>query len=123
MLAHGNLYRHLNLYEVTPHTHAIKKHVLNITDFIYKIVDEVAAEAISIVQHILCEDTLYSIVEAKVIYLAETTIMVHHIMCEDKLCYTTETEGECLKYDTVARSDCREDDQTKSISSLGLSVR
>ena len=57
LLAHGNSNQSSNLYEATPHAHDIEKDVLKMTEFIYKFVDGVAADAIAMAQHTLCEFT------------------------------------------------------------------
>ena len=65
LLTHRNLHQSLNLYKATSYARDIEKDVLKITEFIYKVVDGVAAEAISVVQHTLCEYKLCSAIEAK----------------------------------------------------------
>ena len=77
------------------------------TEFIYKVVYGVAAEAIAMVQHTLCECKLCSVVEAKETCLAETIRMDQHTICEGSV---SDTVVEWLEDDLVARSDCLEDD-------------
>ena len=96
-----------------------RKKCLNMIKFVYKVVDEVTAEAKAMVQHILCEDTLCSVTEAEEICLAETTWMVQRTMCKDKVCVVTETEGDCLEYATVAKCDCLEDNKNNQFQAWG----